>query len=146
MKAFNYKKSFLQYIGALLLGGSKNFDKNGVIWCNLGRPNVCYYQPKNHQFYGGKNQQENLIAKFLSQINLDEHVSAKINTFRINKGGSVGLAPQKQKKILKNQTKWRLFLILFLLFGKAPYIPKIMSLLPSSPKIITSAPELPENK
>ena len=28
----------------------------------------------------------------------------------------------------------------FLLFGKAPYIPKIMSLLPSSPEIITSAP------
>ena len=31
-------------------------------------------------------------------------------------------------------------------FGKAPLIPKIMSLLPSSPKIITSAPQLPENK
>ena len=28
----------------------------------------------------------------------------------------------------------------------APYIPKIMGLLPSSPKIITSAPQLPENK
>ena len=33
-----------------------------------------------------------------------------------------------------------------LLFGKAPHIPKIMSLLPSSPKIITSAPQLPENE
>ena len=33
-----------------------------------------------------------------------------------------------------------------LLFGKAPYIPKIMSMLPSSPKIITNAPQLPENK
>ena len=25
------------------------FDKNGVIWCNLGRPKVCKYQPKNQQ-------------------------------------------------------------------------------------------------
>ena len=61
-------------------------------------------------------------------------------------GGSGWLAPQKQKNFLKNQAKWRLFLIFFLLFGKASYIPKIMSLLPSSPKIITSAPQLPENK
>ena len=34
----------------------------------------------------------------------------------------------------------------FFPLGKAPYIHKIMSLLPSSPKIITSAPQLPENK
>ena len=33
------------------------------------------------------NQQENLIAIVLSQVNLDEHVSTKINTFRIYKGG-----------------------------------------------------------
>ena len=26
------------------------FDKNGVIWCNVGRPKVKYYQPKNQQF------------------------------------------------------------------------------------------------
>ena len=38
------------------------------------------------------------------------------------------------------------FSLFFLLFGKALYIPKIMSLLPSSPKIITRAPQLPENK
>ena len=44
------------------------FDKNGVIWCYLGRPKVCYYRPK---ILRGKNQQENLIAIFLSQINLD---------------------------------------------------------------------------
>ena len=91
------------------------------------------------------NKQEYLIAKLLSQTNPDEHVSMKINTCRIYKGGW-GLAPQKQTNFKKkNQTKWRLFLIFFL-FGKAPYIPKIMNLLPSSPKIITSAPQLPENK
>ena len=38
------------------------------------------------------NQQENLIAIFLSQITLDEHVSTKINTFRIYKGG-LGASP-----------------------------------------------------
>ena len=38
------------------LGGSggmlprKFYEKNGVIWCNLGFPKVCYYQPKNQQF------------------------------------------------------------------------------------------------
>ena len=45
----------------------------------------------------------------------------EINTFRIYMGGLGGLSPQKQKKFLKNQTKWRLFLYLFfLLFGRAP--------------------------
>ena len=59
------------------------FLKNDVIWCNPGRPKVCYYQPKNQQFEGEKYQQENLIAIFLSPINLDEHANTKINTFRI---------------------------------------------------------------
>ena len=64
------------------------------------------------------------------------------------------------KKFKKNQTKWRFFLNLFfvylfffiylffiyfiyfffLLLGRAPYIPKYMSLLPSSPKIIENQP------
>ena len=63
----------------------------------------------------GKSQKDNLIAILLSLANLDEHVSVKINTFRIYKGvwGGGGLAPQMQKKFLKNQTKWRLFLIVF---------------------------------
>ena len=76
----------------------KFFDKNGVIWCNLGCPKVCYYQPKKKQQFKGKNQEENLIAIFLSQISLDEHVSRKINKFEFK--GGLG-----QKKILKNQTK-----------------------------------------
>ena len=48
-------------------------------------------------------------------------------------------SPPEAEEIFKNQTKWRPLLI-FLLFGKALNIPRIMSLLPSSPKIITSAP------
>ena len=61
----------------------KIFDKNGVIW---GVPKYVITNLKINNFKG-KNQQENLIAILLSQINLDEHVSAKINPFRIYKGG-----------------------------------------------------------
>ena len=64
----------------------KIFDKIGVIWCNLGHPKVCYYSLKINKLKG-KNQQENLIAIFLSQLNLDGHVSRKVNPFRIYKEG-----------------------------------------------------------
>ena len=80
----------------------------------------------------------------------------KINNFKrteINKknlisrrGGGLGLAPQKQKNFFKKSNKMQAFPYYFFAFGKAPYIPKIISLLPSSPKIVTSAPQLPENK
>ena len=40
----------------------------------------------------------------------------------------------------------RLFLIFFFAFWQGSLNPQIMSLLPSSPKIITSDPQLPENK
>ena len=52
------------------------------------------------------NQQENLIAIFLSEFNVDEHVSTKINTFKIYMG-VWGPAPQTPnifflKKIKQN--------------------------------------------
>ena len=72
------------------------FDKNGLIWCNMGRPKV-YYQPKNQQFKE-KNHQENLIAIFLSlYINLDEHVSTKINMLTINQGGLGANSPEAEE-------------------------------------------------
>ena len=84
-----------------------------------GRPKVCYYQPKNNNFKG-KNQQENLIAIFLSQLNLDEHVSTIINTFKIYKGG-LGASPRPQEQNIfffkKNQSKWSLFLIFILFYS-----------------------------
>ena len=67
------------------------FDKNGVIWCNRGRPKYVITNLKSSTLME-KHQQENLIAIFLSQINLDELVSTKRNTFRIYKGDR-GLAP-----------------------------------------------------
>ena len=60
-----------------------------------------------------KSRQEKLIAIFLSQINLDEHISTKINTFIIYKGG---LAPQKQKKFKKKSNKMEAFPYLFFCF------------------------------
>ena len=53
-------------------------------WCDLvqsgGVPKYVITNLKINNLKG-KNQQENLIAIFLSQINLDEHVSTKVNTF-----------------------------------------------------------------
>ena len=60
----------------------------------------------------------------------------KINTFRIYKG--VWSSPPEAEEIFKKSNKMEAFFF-FLLFGKAHYISKIMSLLPSSPKIIASA-------
>ena len=72
-------------------------------------------------------QQENLIVIFLSQINLDEYISTKINTFRIYKGDQgVGASPKKE--YLKNQSKWRL--LLFLAFWQGSLYPQNYELAP----------------
>ena len=70
---------------------------SGVIW---GLPKVCYYQPKNQQLKG-KNEQENLIGIFLSQINLDEHVSMKINTKYWIYKGVWGASPPEAEETFK---------------------------------------------
>ena len=75
--------------------------KNGAIW---GVPKYVNTNLKINNLKE-KNQQENLIAIFLSQINLDEHVSTKINTFRIYKGGLGDLAPRSRRIFLKNKNK-----------------------------------------
>ena len=85
------------------------------------------------------------MGMFVSQINVDEHVSMKINAFRIYTGG-LGASPPEAEECFKKLNKMEAFPYFFFLFGKAPYIPKIMGLPPSSPKIITIAPQLPENK
>ena len=87
----------------------KNFGKNGVIW---GAPKYVISNLKINNF----------IAIFLSQINVDEYVSTKINTFRLYKGGLGGQPPppQKQKKFKKKIKHNGGFSLIFLLFGKAP--------------------------
>ena len=47
-----YLHSCLGLYGGML--PRKIFDKNGVIWCNLGRPKVCYYHLKLNNFKGKK--------------------------------------------------------------------------------------------
>ena len=68
----------------------KKIDKNGVIWCNLGASQSMLLPTLKSTILREKNEQENLIGIFLSQINLDERVSMKINTSRIYKGGLGG--------------------------------------------------------
>ena len=70
-----------------------------------------------------KYPQENLIAIFLSQINVDEHVSREINTFRLYKGGGGGLGdqpPRNRRFFLKRIKQNGGFSLIFLLFDKAP--------------------------
>ena len=89
----------------------------------MGRPKACYYQPKNQQFEE-KNQQENLIAIFLSAINLDEHVSTKIDAFRIYQG-VWGASPQKQI-FLKKSNKMEAFpYLIFAFLARLPKSPKL---------------------
>ena len=101
-----------------------------MIWCNLGHPKVCYYQPKTHQFYGGKNQQENLIAIILSQINLDEHVSTKINTFRINKGEICCASPPEAEENFKKSNKMEAFPYFSFAFWQGSLYPQNYELAP----------------
>ena len=68
---------------------------SGAIW---GVPKYVTTNLKINNFKE-KNQQENLVAKFLSQINLHKHVNMKIDTFRIYQGGYGGLAPKEQKNL-----------------------------------------------
>ena len=55
----------------------ENFGQNAVIW---GVPKYAITNLKINNLKG-KNQQENLIAIYLSQINIDEHVSSSFFLF-----------------------------------------------------------------
>ena len=110
-------------------------------WCDLVQsgcaPKYVITHLKINNFKE-KIKKENLIALFLSQTNPDKHLSTKVNTFRIFKGGLGGLPPPpppKQKEFFKKSIKMEAFPFYFFFFAfwQAPYIPKIMRLLPSSP-------------
>ena len=59
--------------------------------------------------------------------------------------GDLGARLPEAEEIFKKINKMEAFPYFFA-FWQGSLYPKIMSLLPSSPKIITSAPKLPENK
>ena len=88
-----------------------------MIWCNLGGGQKYVITNLKINNFKEKNQQEIFIAIFLSQIKLDEHSSTKKKYIQNLQGGSEGLAPPEAEEFfLKNQTKWRLFLIFFFFF------------------------------
>ena len=80
-----------------------------IKWCDLVDSEcskVCYYQPKNQQFFRIINQQHpKFFVIFFSKINPDAHVSTKMNTITYYKvgggGGSGGNSPRKPKKCKK---------------------------------------------
>ena len=55
------------------------FYKNGAIWCNLGVLKYVITKLNINNFKVNYQQQENLIAIFFSQINLDVHAIQKKN-------------------------------------------------------------------
>ena len=80
-------------------------------------------QFKNPQFEG-ENQQENLIAIFLSPINLDEHARMKINTFRIDKG-VWGASPPEAEENLKKSNKMEAIPYFLCFLARRPISPKL---------------------
>ena len=78
-----------------------------------------------------KYQEEYLIAIFLSESNLNEHVSTKINTFGIYKGGgSGGLSPQEAEDIFKKSNKMEAFPYFFFAFWQGSLNPQNYELAP----------------
>ena len=98
----------------------KILDKNGAIWCNLGLPKYVITNLKINNFKEKRKPTKNEIAIFLSNINLDEDVSTKINTFQIYKGGLGANLPEAEDFFLKLSNKMEAFPYFILLFGKAP--------------------------
>ena len=84
----------------------KKNDKNGVIWRNLGASQKYVITNLKSTILREKSQQENLIGIFFSQINLDEHVSPKTNTFRNVQGGSGGLKSVAYKTLVRPQLEY----------------------------------------
>ena len=79
-------------------------------------------------FFFWKNQQENLIAIFLSQINNAEHVSTEITTFRSYKGG-LGASPPEAEEFFKKSNKMEAFPYFFA-FWKGSLNPQNYELAP----------------
>ena len=76
--------------------------------------------------FKGKYQEEYLIAIFLSESNLDEHVRTRINTFGIYKGGGVwGAIPPEAEEIFKKSNKMEAFPYFFCFLARLPKSPKL---------------------
>ena len=62
-------------LGRFREGGCSPGKKNGEIWCNLGVPKYVITNQKIKNFKDNKQQQQNLLAIFVSQMNLNVHTS-----------------------------------------------------------------------
>ena len=103
----------------------ENLDKNGAIWCNLGVPKYAITKLKISNFKVNKSTTTKVNCHTFPEVKSRCTCYTKINTFRINKGG-LGAIPPEAEEILKNQTKWRLFLYFYFYF---------LAGLPRSPKL-----------
>ena len=87
-----------------------------------------------------------LFAISVNHTNPDQHVRTKVKTFRYPRG-VWGASPHKPKNVLKKSTEMKAFPLrrdfCFTLQGSLD--PQNYELAPKSLKIITSAPQLPEN-
>ena len=107
----------------------KFFDKNRE-WCDLvqseARPSMLLPTYKLNNFKE-KNQQDNLIAIFLSQINPHKHISMKINIFRIYQGvgGGGGLSPRSRRNFKKIKQNGGFSLFFFCFLARLPISPKL---------------------
>ena len=91
----------------------ENFDKNGAMWCNLSVPKYAITKLKINNLKVNKSPTTKVNSHIFSSGQSSCTCYTKINTFRIYKGGLGGLSPPEAEEILKNQTKWRLFLYFF---------------------------------
>ena len=101
---------------------SENFDKNSAIWCNLGIPKYVISILKINNFKVTKSTTTEINCHIFSPTNIDVHAILKLCYLELKRGvGGWWLPPPppEAEEFFKNQTKWRLFLYFFLLFGKA---------------------------
>ena len=83
-----------------MLGGSRGKlpCKN---WCILGVPKYVIINLKSIILRKINQQQPKFCAIFFSKINPDVHVSTKINTFTIYKGGLWAIATRSHRNVKK---------------------------------------------
>ena len=81
-----------------------------------GVPKYVITNLKINNFKDNKSTRKRYFRIF-SQMNINEHVSTKINIFRIDKGG---LAPRRRRNFFLKSNKKEALPYFFLLFGRAP--------------------------
>ena len=103
----------------------ENFDKNGAIWCNLGILKYAVTKLKIINFKVNKSTATKVNCHNFSRGQSRCTCYTKKKYIEKLQGGSEELSPTEADEILKNQTKWRLFLYLFCFLAGLPRSPKL---------------------